>query len=349
MISLISPLTDDKHKVVRMMLKLKRSTWQLLSVYSLLIAALLLSMLLAGCAGELEATAIATVEAESSAQPQKDEQTPTNAPPTNAPPANASSTNDETKGVSTESEDSTENNELPQLYTYRVVASYPHDPNAFTQGLLFDQGVLYEGTGLYGESTLRRVTLATGTVEQQISLPAQYFGEGITIVGDRIFQLTWRENTGFIYDKNSFEQLAQFTYRTEGWGITYDGSYLIVSDGSDRLYFLDPESQQVVQEIAVTVLDPTDQVRKGVVRLNELEYIDGEIYANIWQTDTIVRIQPESGNVTGVINLAGLLPAADRRAGTDVLNGIAYLPNEKRLFVTGKKWPKLFEIELVEQ
>jgi len=309
-----------------------------------------MSLLLTGCGGKVEPTAEATVEATVEPTVVVESPTPVLAStftPTIASPPVASGQTDASNDTS--NNDRAEGTLSPKQYSYRVVAAYPHDPNAFTQGLLFDQGMLYEGTGLYGESTLRRVTLETGGVEQTISLPAQYFGEGITVVGDRIFQLTWRENSGFIYDKNSFEQLAQFHYATEGWGLTYDGSNLILSDGSDHLYFLDPENQQVVKELAVTMVDPIDQVRKGVVRLNELEYIDGEIYANIWQTDMIVRIEPDSGNVTGLINLSGILPAEERRADTDVLNGIAYLPNEQRLFITGKKWPKLFEIELIEQ
>ena len=245
-----------------------------------------------------------------------------------------------------QSDTATISDTVPPMYTYEIVATYPHDRNAFTQGLLFDNGILYEGTGLYGNSTLRRVDLTTGEVEQQIALPDQYFGEGITIVGDRIYQLTWQENIGFIYDKDSFEQVGQFHYSTQGWGLTYDGSHLILSDGTPTLYFLDPETQQVIDQITVTMIDPVDQIRKSVSQINELEYINGEIYANIWRTDFIVRIAPTSGSVTAVINLSGLLPAEERVAGTDVLNGIAYLPEEQRLFVTGKNWPKLYEIKL---
>jgi glutamine cyclotransferase len=237
----------------------------------------------------------------------------------------------------------------PQYYGYSVVATYPHDPNAFTQGLLFDGDQLIEGTGLYGESTLRRVELITGEVVQQIALPEQYFGEGVAMIDNRLYQLTWQEGTGFIYDKATFEQLDQFSYTTQGWGLTYDGNQLILSDGSDQLYFLDPATLTVVDQVSVSLFDPADQTRKGVPRLNELEYIDGQVFANVWQTDVLVRIDPKTGNVTGVIDLSGLLPAADRSPSTDVLNGIAYLPTEQRLFVTGKKWPKLFEIRLVEQ
>ena len=229
---------------------------------------------------------------------------------------------------------------LPR-YGYEVVNVYPHDPAAFTQGLLFDAGMLYESTGLYGASSIRQVDLASGNVLTMTTLPAEFFGEGITIVGNRLIQLTWREQTGFIYDKKSFVREQAFSYPTEGWGITFDGERLIMSDGTARLYFWDPAT---LTEIGT--IDVYDE--KGpVVRLNELEYIQGEIFANIWQTDTIARIDPATGAVVGWIDLSGLLPAADRTASTDVLNGIAYLAEGNRLFVTGKNWPKLFEIRLV--
>ena len=231
----------------------------------------------------------------------------------------------------------------PSNYTYEVVAVFPHDPNAFTQGLLFDQGTLYEGTGLYGESTLRKVDLTTGTVEQQIELPEQFFGEGITIVGDQLFQLTWREGRGFIYDKESFAQQAEFTYPTEGWGLTTDGDQLLMSDGSAQIYRLDAATLKLVETINV------HDGAEPIVNLNELEFINGVIYANIWQSDRIAQIDPASGTVLGWIDLTGILPAADRTTSTDVLNGIAYLPDEDRLFVTGKKWPKLFELRLIAQ
>lgn len=236
---------------------------------------------------------------------------------------------------------SAETSSSPAHYTYEVVNVFPHDPNAFTQGLLFDEGSLYEGTGLYGRSSLRRVDLESGAVLAQIALPEAFFGEGITIVGDKVYQLTWREGTGLIYDKETFALQEQFAYSTEGWGITYDGTRLIMSDGSAMLYFWDPASLATLG--TVEVHDETGPV----VRLNELEYIEGEIFANIWQTDTIVRINPTTGKVVGWIDLSGLLSPADRTSATDVLNGIAYLPESKRLFVTGKLWPKLFEIRLL--
>jgi glutaminyl-peptide cyclotransferase len=225
------------------------------------------------------------------------------------------------------------------VYTYDVVNVYPHDPNAFTQGLVFDGEMLYEGTGLNGRSSLRRVNLTSGEVLQQVDLEPAYFGEGIVVWGDQIIQLTWQNQLGFIYDKTTFEQLRTFTYPTQGWGITHDGRRLIMSDGSAKLYFWDPETLTPVD--AVDVYD----LNGPVYQLNELEYIDGEIWANIWQTDRIARIDPVTGQVLGWIDLSGLL-TPEERARADGLNGIAYLSEGDRLFVTGKLWPKLFEIRL---
>jgi len=229
-------------------------------------------------------------------------------------------------------------------FGYRVLASHPHDPGAFTQGLAYMDGTLYEATGSagVGPSSLRRVALATGAVEARHDLNSEDFGEGIAVVGDRIVQLTWQSQVGYVYDRATFRQLGTFRYPGEGWGLTYDGHRLIMSDGTDRLRFLDPTT--FVETGSVHVRDagrPVDQ-------LNELEYIDGQVYANVWQTDRIVRIDPATGQVTAVIDLTGLLPAADRESGqVDVLNGIAYDSAGDRLFVTGKLWPKLYEIELV--
>ncbi len=226
-------------------------------------------------------------------------------------------------------------------YTYTVVATYPHDPEAFTQGLLYlNSDTLLEGTGQPGRSSLRRVELTTGNVLKRVNLPAPYFGEGIAVLGDRIYQLTWQHQKGFIYDLTSFAPLGNFAYTGEGWGLTTDGHSLILSDGTATIRFLHPETFAVARTIDVT-LDG-----RPIPRLNELEFIDGEIVANIWQTHTIVRIDPATGHVTGVIDLTGILPAADRTPTTDVLNGIAYDPATKRLFVTGKNWPRLFEIKL---
>lgn len=230
----------------------------------------------------------------------------------------------------------------PPVYSYRVINSYPHDPNAFTQGLVYLNGVLYEGTGRRGQSSLRRVSLETGTVLQQVNLPPELFGEGIAVFGNRIIQLTWQARQGFVYDKTSFERLARFTYPTEGWGITHDGRRLIMSDGTATLYFWDPDTLAEIGR--VTVYDRG----QPVTRLNELEYIQGEVFANVWQTDFIARIDPQTGRVTGWIDLTGLLsPEARNGRPVDVLNGIAYDAEHNRLFVTGKLWPRLFEIELV--
>lgn len=229
-------------------------------------------------------------------------------------------------------------------YTYEVITAFPHDPGAFTQGLLFDQGQLYESTGLKGASSIRRVDLQTGEVLARQPLTDTYFGEGIVIVGDNLYQLTWQERTGFIYDKATFTQKGQFSYPTEGWGITFDGERLIMSDGTPRLYFWDPNT--LAEMGSIDVHDETGQL---IPMLNELEYVKGEIFANIWQTDLIARIDPATGAVTGWIDLSGLLPNAERTSNTDVLNGIAYLPDGDRLFVTGKRWPKLFEIRLLPQ
>jgi glutaminyl-peptide cyclotransferase len=226
-------------------------------------------------------------------------------------------------------------------YTYEVVKVFPHDPSAFTQGLLFDEGILYESTGLNGYSSIRRVDLESGNVLALVPLSENFFGEGIAIVDQKLYQLTWQEQTGFIYDKETFALQQQFSYPTQGWGITFDGKQLIMSDGTPRLYFWEPESLA-----QVGTLDVYDE-NGPVAALNELEYIRGEIFANIWQTDRIARIDPTTGAVTGWIDLSGLLPPAERTPNSDVLNGIAYLPEGDRLFVTGKRWPKLFEIRLV--
>lgn len=230
----------------------------------------------------------------------------------------------------------------PTVYTYRVINTFPHDPNAFTQGLDFDDGRLFEGTGRWGESTLREVDLQTGAVLRSHSLDAQYFGEGITVFNGKIYQLTWQELTGFIYERDTFEPLQTFSYPHEGWGITHDGTRLIVSDGSSTIRFWDPNTLQEIGNI--TVRDDQGPVN----RLNELEYIDGEIWANIWLTDLIARISPETGDVLSYIDLTGLLDAGTLTQPADVLNGIA-VDDSGRLFVTGKLWPTLFEIEVVEK
>ena len=229
-------------------------------------------------------------------------------------------------------------NSGPISYSYSIVNTYPHDENAFTQGLLFDNGVLYESTGLYGSSSLRRVELETGKILQSYALPPQYFGEGITIFDDKIIQLTWLENKSFVYDKQSFALLQEFSYSTEGWGITSDGNRLIMSDGTSTLYFLDPVTFQRIGQVEVTANGPVEM-------LNELEYIKGKVYANIWEEEKIAIINPSTGQVEGWINLSGLQNAENQNT-LNVLNGIAYDAKEDRLFVTGKNWPQLFEINL---
>ena len=230
--------------------------------------------------------------------------------------------------------------ELAPLYTYQVVNKYPHDPAAFTEGLVYHEGIFYEGTGLYGESNLRIVEPSTGVILDTIDLPGEYFGEGVTILSDYVYQLTWREHTGFIYDMdlNSF---STFTIQDEGWGLTQDGINLIMSDGTSTISYIDPVTLSVEHTITVTYEG------KEVKMLNELEYIDGYIYANVWLTDTIVIIDPAKGEVTSWIDLSGLADELDSKTGIDVLNGIAYDPETGKIYVTGKLWPNLFEIRLV--
>ncbi len=223
---------------------------------------------------------------------------------------------------------------------FKVAHTYPHDPDAFTQGLFFHDGFLYEGTGLRGRSSIRKVELETGKVLQQVDLPGEVFGEGITLWGDRIIGLTWQEGVAFVLDLKTFKLWRKFNYAGEGWGLTHNDKELIMSDGTPELRFLDPLSFKELRRVKVTADGrPIDE-------LNELEWVDGEVYANIWQTDRIARINPKTGVVTGWIDLAGLLP--QRRSSDDVLNGIAYDAKTKRLFVTGKLWPKLFEIQLAK-
>lgn len=227
----------------------------------------------------------------------------------------------------------------PRVYGCQVLNAHPHDANAYTQGLVFEDGFLYEGTGKYGQSQLRKVELESGRVLQAQSLPRNLFGEGITILDDRIYQLTWREGTAIVYDKDSLRELQRFRYDGEGWGLTHDGTHLIMSDGTATLRFVDPKTFRVVKQLLVR-----SQGRR-VDKLNELEFIGGEIFANIWYKDYVARISPGSGEVTGWIDMRQLWPV--RRDREAVLNGIAYDAKDDRLFVTGKNWPKLYEIRLV--
>ena len=230
------------------------------------------------------------------------------------------------------------NTTLP-LYGYVVVRTYPHDPAAFTQGLQYVDGFLYEGTGQNGQSSIRKVVLETGEVLRRRDIAKEHFGEGITVWNAELFQLTWQSGLGFVYDRDTFAPRRTFRYTGEGWGLTRDANGLIMSDGTDTLRFINPATFAERRRMKVTAAGT------AVPRLNELEYVKGEIFANVWTTDTVARIDPDTGRVTGWIDLGGLLTERER-ASADVLNGIAYDAAGDRLFVTGKWWPKLFEIKL---
>ncbi len=227
------------------------------------------------------------------------------------------------------------------IYDVDVVHTYPHDPGAFTEGLFYLDGFLYESTGLEHHSSIRKVRLETGIVLQHIDIPPQYFGEGIVNWGSRLMSLTWKSQVGFVFDLKTLTLQRQFKYTGEGWALTQDGKRIIMSDGTPELRFLDPRTLEETGRLKVTLDDAP------VRNVNELEWVKGEIYANVWETNWIIRIDPATGHVVGVINLAGLLGPSDRVTGIDsVLNGIAYDAKHDRLFVTGKNWPKLFEIRL---
>jgi glutamine cyclotransferase len=227
------------------------------------------------------------------------------------------------------------------IQSYKVLRYFPHNAEAFTQGLVFDEGVLYESTGGEGKSNLRRVDLENGTVLDSLPLPDKDFGEGLTVWKDRLIQLTWRSNVGYVYDKRDLRKIREFHYEGEGWGLTHDGRYLIMSGGSSTLRFLDPETFEVARTLLVR-----DHGRP-VSDLNELEYVKGEVYANVWQSDRIARISPKTGEVLGWIDLKGLLEnAPPKPSQPNVLNGIAWDAGRGRLFVTGKLWPWLFQIEV---
>ena len=223
---------------------------------------------------------------------------------------------------------------------WEVVGSYPHDPNAYLQGLVWHDGGFFESTGLLGRSTLRRVEWPSGRVLRRVDLPPDVFGEGLARVGNRLVQLTWRSGRGFVYDLKTLRLLEEFRFEGEGWGLAFDGASLILSDGTDVLTYRDPQRFTPTRTLAVTWNG------RPLHRLNELEFIDGEVWANVWYTDFIVRIDPASGRVSSFLDLTGLLPPAQRRQPDAVLNGIAYDPATRRVFVSGKLWPLIFEIRV---
>lgn len=237
----------------------------------------------------------------------------------------------------------------PKVYNFKIINTYPHDMGAYTQGLEYHNGFLYESTGKNGSSSLRKVDLKTGKVLQQIEVPSQYFAEGMTIFNDKVYQLTWRENTGFIYNLADFSQIGTFTYQKskEGWGLTHDSQRLIKTDGTEKVWFLDPETQKEMGFVEAY----TNQ--QSVPDLNELEFIEGEIFANVYQKNIILILNPENGAIEGIIDLNDLeievKKTQDLVAQDEVLNGIAYDAQQKRIFVTGKHWSKLFEIQLIER
>ena len=231
---------------------------------------------------------------------------------------------------------------VPKLYECKIVKTYPHDKTAYTQGLFYEGGIMYEGTGQNGQSVLRKINFEEGKVISELSLPAEYFGEGITVFGDKIIQLTWTSKTGFVYDKNSFKLLTTLKYTTEGWGITSDNKKLIISDGTQIIHFLDPEYFNEIGRIEVYDNNgPVDSI-------NELEYVGELIYANIWQTEEIIAFDPNSGKVMKRIDCRKIIPAGYRGEHDNVLNGIAYDKDNDRYFITGKRWPNLFEVKFVQ-
>jgi glutamine cyclotransferase len=259
--------------------------------------------------------------------------------PTQQPPPPAPVAAESTAAQANQPAPAASPEEIP-VYAYEVVASYPHDTKAYTQGLVFYDGMLYESTGQYGESSLRRVELKKGKVKKKIEVPGQYFAEGMTILNGKIYQLTWQQGKSFVYDLKDFKLESEFAYDGEGWGLTTDGRLLILSDGTNQLRFIDPATFRVTKTISI--LDNG----QPLVDINELEYIRGEIYANVWKTDRIARLDPQTGRILSWIDLTGLRPEESMRNSENVLNGIAYDAENDRLYVTGKRWPKIFEIRL---
>jgi glutamine cyclotransferase len=230
--------------------------------------------------------------------------------------------------------------ELASIYTFHVENKYPHDPAAFTQGLVYYNGRFYEGTGLYGESSLRIIDPTTGEIVGRVNISEKYFGEGITILGEYVYQLTWKGHIGFVYDIE-LNLVSNFSIPREGWGLTHNGTHLVLSDGTSTISYIDPTTLKIIDTLNVTYDG------KEVTMINELEYFDGYIYANIWQTDMIAIIEPATGEVASWIDLTGLQNQLDSTTGIDALNGIAYDPDTGKVFVTGKLWPNLFEIKLI--
>ena len=230
---------------------------------------------------------------------------------------------------------------LAQNLGYEILATLPHDPACYTQGLVIDEGVFFESCGLYGQSSLRKVDPTSGIVQAETELDTSYFAEGLVLLEGKLYQLTWKENSGFVYDANTLELLRTFNYQTEGWGLTTDGSALILSDGSNTLYWVDPGTMHVVRQVNVSYQG------QPVEYLNELEYINGTIFANIYLTDTIVAIDPDDGSVVSLIDLTGLRPEQNLGMQGEVLNGIAYDSINDKLYLTGKNWPNLYEVRLL--
>lgn len=230
--------------------------------------------------------------------------------------------------------------DAPERLKVKVLSTRPHDPEAFTQGLVLDSNALFESTGLNGKSSLREVDLQTGAVKRKVDVPAEYFAEGLALVDGHLIQLTWQEEKAFVYNRSDFQKVGEFRYDGEGWGLCHDGTRLVMSDGSDRLTFRDPKTFAVQSIINVTLEG------KPAYQLNELECVDGVVYANVWRTDNILRIDPKDGRVTGVIDASGLLTPEEKRKA-DVLNGIAWNPRTKTFLITGKDWPKMFEVQFV--
>ncbi len=303
--------------------------WVYMDKKALIIAVVIVAVLVAG------AVSIVITN-----QPKSPQQTPTPTPtPTAEPTANPTATPTETQTATPNPTPTPTPTTSASQYTYTIVKTYPHDTSAFTEGLVYDNGTLFESTGGWGNSSLRRVDLETGHVLQQTNLSSEFFGEGLAVVGDSLVQLTWQSKVGFVFDKETFDVEGNFTYQTEGWGLTYDGTHLIMSDGSATLYFLDPATHQKTGEVTVT--DGGTQV----ANLNELEYVNGDVYANVWMQQKIAIINPQTGQVKGWIDLTGIYQTPSGNPDA-VLNGIAYDKAGDRLFVTGKDWSNLYQIKI---